>query len=153
MKRYFSKDDDKYYTHILKLINSLGGRDLKYNWLITNIEAYPVDEVFSKLTSCDAIFLSNDELIDMLEKEDFQWIWAVFSAMPSSLNVDEDEVFQYGFPCSKNVDVSSNSEKVIQHPLADIEINCIDSSYFIIVFKQNGLENKFLDVYSKAIEV
>lgn len=26
-------------------------------------------------------------------------------------------------------------------------------SYFIIVFKQNGLENKFLDVYSKAIEV
>jgi len=72
MKRLISKYDDHYYTHMLKLINSMGGRKLKYNWLITSIEAYPNDIMLYDEINKDYIFLSNNELLDILEKDDFQ---------------------------------------------------------------------------------
>ena len=42
------------YTMMLKVINSIGGRNLNYNWLITDIEAYPqkgVGEIDDELYS------------------------------------------------------------------------------------------------------
>lgn len=53
---------------MLKLINSIGGRKLKYNWLITNIEAYPTDETIIHKLAKEYLFLSNDELLDILQK-------------------------------------------------------------------------------------
>ena len=44
MKRYISEKEEKYYTHMLKVLNSIGGRNLDYNWLITDIGAYPQDD-------------------------------------------------------------------------------------------------------------
>ena len=41
LKRLVSVKDEKGYTLMLKVINSIGGRNLNYNWLITDIEAYP----------------------------------------------------------------------------------------------------------------
>lgn len=41
MNRLISVGDKSGYTMMLKVINALGGRDLNYNWLITDIEAYP----------------------------------------------------------------------------------------------------------------
>ena len=37
MKRYVSQGEDS-YTNMLKIINTLGGKNLNYNWLITEIE-------------------------------------------------------------------------------------------------------------------
>lgn len=38
MKRYISKEDEYYYTDMLKVIKAIGGKNLNYNWLITEIE-------------------------------------------------------------------------------------------------------------------
>ncbi len=150
MERFISKYDEKDYTYMLKLINSIGGRNLKYNWLITDIEAYPNDNnIFYKLEN-EYVILSNDELLDILEKEDFQWIWAVFSAIPS--NIDEKDILQYQLPNRYNISPGYNSEASIQHPLADIEIDCADSSYFIINFKDKSIKNIFLKCYPKAFK-
>ena len=47
MKRYISRHDEIHYTNMLKLINSIGNRKLKCNWLITNVEAYPTDKTIA----------------------------------------------------------------------------------------------------------
>ena len=75
-----SVKEENGYTMMLKVINSIGGRSLNYNWLITDIEAYPQDngELDKLVSENDYLFLSTDELITMLEKNDFQWIWATF---------------------------------------------------------------------------
>ena len=70
MKRLISRYYDNYYTHMLKLIKSIGGRKLKYNWLITSIEAYPSDKTISDKIDNDYIFLSNNELLKKKKKED-----------------------------------------------------------------------------------
>lgn len=150
MKRLISRYDDNYYTHMLKLIKSIGGRKLKYNWLITSIEAYPNDKTISDKIDNDYIFLSNNELLDILEKEDFQWIWATFSAFPN--NVKQKDILQYELPSTDRVKLDYKSDPSIQHPLANIEIDCIDSSYFAIFFDDIDIEKNLLNAYPKAIE-
>lgn len=151
MKRYISEKEEKYYTHMLKVLNSIGGRNLEYNWLITDIEAYPQDdgELDKLISENDYLFLSTDELITMLEKKDFQWIWAVFSAIPKEYT--KEEVLKYELPFADgNYDIYKENIFVIQHSLADIEIVAEDSSSVFIVAKDDEIANKFKEVYKNA---
>lgn len=151
MKRYISEKEEKYYTHMLKVLNSIGGRNLGYNWLITDIEAYPQDdgELDKLIRENDYLFLSNDELISMLEKNDFQWIWGVFSAIPNKYT--KEEALKYELPFADgNYDIYKEDLFVIQHPLADIEIVAFDSSCVQIVAKDEEIANKFKDLYKNV---
>lgn len=151
MKRYISEKEEKYYTHMLKVLNSIGGRNLEYNWLITDIEAYPQDdgELDKLISENDYLFLSTDELITMLEKEDFQWIWGVFSAIPKKYA--KEEVLKYELPFADgNYDIYKEDIFVIQHPLADIEIVAEDSSSVFIVAKDDEIADKFREVYKNT---
>ena len=151
MKRYYSEKEEKFYTHMLKVLNSIGGRNLEYNWLITDIEAYPQDEgrLDELISNNEYLFLSNDELLDILEEEDFQWIWGVFSAIPK--NYTKEEVLKYELPFGDgNYDIYKEDIFVIQHPLADIEIVAFDSSLVQIVAKDDEIAEKFKNVYKNS---
>lgn len=153
MKRYISDSEEKYYTHMLKVLNSIGGRNLDYNWLITDIEAYPQDdgELDKLISENDYLFLSTDELIGMLEKNDFQWIWGVFSAIPKEYT--KEEVLKYELPFADgNYDIYKEDIFVIQHPLADIEIVAEDSSSVFIVANDDEIADKFKEIYINAKE-
>ena len=91
MQRYISKYDDNEYTHLLKLLKSLGGSNLKYKWLISDIEAYPQNKDYNDLFNNDYIFLSNHELLTILENEDIQFINGIFSAIPVNFKENEGE--------------------------------------------------------------
>lgn len=93
MKKYVSFKDEKFYTHMLKLINAIGGRKLEYNWLITDVEACPSDKRIEKILNEEIIVLSNDELMDMLEEEDFQFVWGNFYAMFNKYS--KEEILKY----------------------------------------------------------
>ena len=109
-----------------KLLQEFKIKDLNYKWLITDIETNK--EEFSNK---EFIIIMHQDLIKLLENnKDIQWIWAVFSAIPSKYS--DDEILKYKFPYiieNKNINIT------IQHPLAEIEIDCIDSSYAKIIFK------------------
>ena len=83
MKRYVSQGEDS-YTNMLKIINTLGGKNLNYNWLITEIETNTGDYFYDNY-----IILSNDELLNKLETKQIQWIWGVFSAIPKKYSKEE----------------------------------------------------------------
>ena len=151
MKRYISVKEEKYYTYMLKVLNAIGGRNLEYNWLITDIEAYPQDngQLDKLISENDYLFLSTDELIAMLEKNDFQWIWAVFSAIPNKYT--KEEVLKYELPFADgNYDIYKEDIFVIQHPLADIEIVAEDSSSVFIVAKDDEIAEKFKEAYKNV---
>ena len=158
MKRLVSVKDEVVYTLMLKVVNSIGGRNLNYNWLITDIEAYPQktgreidDELYSYLNEKDYVFISNSKFLDILEKNDFQWIWGVFSAIPVDYSLDD--VLKHAFPYAEdNIDIYLDDNFVIQHPLADIEIVAFDASGMHIVSKDIDICNKFKKVYSNSKE-
>ena len=129
MKSYIYKDDNDFNTNMYKLMQEFKLKDLNYKWLITDIETTK-DELFNK----DYIIINHKDLIRLLENnKDIQWIWAVFSAIPSKYS--DNEIFKYNLP-SITDDKSINNN--IKHPLAEIEIDCIDSSYAKIIFKDKG---------------
>ncbi|HIT37960.1 MAG TPA: hypothetical protein IAB59_05745 [Candidatus Onthousia faecipullorum] len=129
MKSYIYKDDNDFNTNMYKLMQEFKLKDLNYKWLITDIETTK-DELFNK----DYIIINHKDLIRLLENnKDIQWIWAVFSAIPSKYS--NNEIFKYNLP-SITDDKSINNN--IKHPLAEIEIDCIDSSYAKIIFKDKG---------------
>ena len=158
MNRLISVGDKSGYTMMLKVINAIGGRNLNYNWLITDIEAYPQkglgdidDELYSYLNENDYVFISNSDLLDILEKNDFQWIWGVFSAIP--VNYSKEEVLKYDLPFAEdNSDIYLDNNFVIQHPLAEIEIVAFDSSGMHIVSKDKDICDHLKLVYPDARE-
>ena len=129
MKSYIYKDDNDFNTNMYKLMQEFKLKDLNYKWLITDIETTK-DELFNK----DYIIIKHKDLIRLLENnKDIQWIWAVFSAIPSKYS--DNEIFKYNLPSITDDKSIYNN---IKHPLAEIEINCIDSSYAKIIFKDKG---------------
>lgn len=126
MKNYIYKDKNDFNTNMYKLLQEFKIKDLNYKWLITDIETNK--EEFSNK---EFIIIKHQDLIKLLENnKDIQWIWAVFSAIPSKYS--DDEILKYKFPYiieNKNINIK------IKHPLAEIEIDCIDSSYAKIIFK------------------
>ena len=156
MFRLVSVKDKNGYTQMLKIINAFGGRKLNYNWLITDIEAYPqignkdIDEkLYSFLNEKDYVFISNSNLLDILEKNDFQWIWGVFSAIPNNFSLDD--ILKYELPyADENLDIYLDDKFVIQHPLAEIEIVAFDSSGMHIVSKDKNICDCLKLVYPDA---
>lgn len=158
MKRYISDKDEKYYTNMLKILNAIGGRNLDYNWLITDIEALPQkgngkfeidEEIYNRICDKEYVLISNDELLDILERNDFPWIWGVFSAIPKQYS--EEDILEYDLPYADgNRDIYKDDSFVIQHPLADIEIVAFDSSLVHIVAKDDEIADKFKELYKEA---
>lgn len=153
MKRYISMVDENNYTHMLKVLKSIGGRKLDYNWYITDIEAYPQDEECNLENLWDDkeyLFLSNDELINMLEKNDFIWVWGCFFAIPKKYSLEEIQKYESPF-CDGNSEIHGD-KPIIQHPLAEIEIDAEDSSNVTIVSKDDNIADMFKKVFKNSEE-
>lgn len=140
MNRCISKGEDDYYTDILKVVNAIGGRNLDYNWLITEIETSTGDYFYEEY-----VILSNDELLDNLENKKIQWIWETFSAIPKKYR--QEEILKYNLPGVENID---KKEIKIQHPLAEIEIIAYDSTFVQLIAKDKTIAEKLKKLYKKA---
>ncbi len=142
MKRYISKTDEYYYTDMLKVIKAIGGKNLDYNWLITEIETSTGDYFED-----DYIILTNEELLDKLESKKIQWIWGTFSAIPKKYK--QEEILKYNLPGVENID---KKEIKPQHPLAEIEIIAYDSTFVQIIAKEE-IAKRFKKIYPGAKEL
>lgn len=142
MKRYISKEDEYYYTDMLKVIKAIGGKNLDYNWLITEIETSTGDYFKD-----DYIILTNEELLDKLESKKIQWIWGTFSAIPKKYK--QEEILKYNLPGVENID---KKEIKPQHPLAEIEIIAYDSTFVQIIAKEE-IAKRFKKIYPGAKEL
>lgn len=80
---------------IKDVYNIIGDAD-NYNWLITNIECYPNNQEIVKVLDNEYCWIGGKELLDLLNKEEFQWIWCVFSAFPKQITLEE--VIKYDYP-------------------------------------------------------
>lgn len=140
MNRCISKGEDDYYTDILKVVNAIDGRNLDYNWLITEIETSTGDYF-----NDEYVIVSNDELLDNLENKEIQWIWGTFSAIPKKYK--QEEILKYNLPGVENID---KKEIKIQHPLAEIEIIAYDSTFVQLIAKDKTIAEKFKKLYKKA---
>ena len=84
----------------------------------------------------------------MLEEDDFQWVWAVFSAIP--LHYKKEDILKFDLPYIQELKDDYNpyeDEPKIQHPYAEFEIYAVDSSYMFLISDNEELIERFKKSY------
>lgn len=143
-----SREKGRRYTNLKGIFDSLNNVQKNYNWLITDCECTTFDEkVLSKLYQ-SYCWMSGDELTEMIEKENFQWIWAVLSAFPKDISLEK--ILEYNLPFANgNPDLWKNPV-TLQNPLAEIEIVPWDSTLVIFKSRKKELVESFRKVYPES---
>jgi hypothetical protein len=135
------------HTDIKLIFDALEGRQREFNWLITELECYCWTADIDILTK-QIIFLSGDELTDIVTNNNIQFVWGILSAFDRATDIDINNLsvvptfdgeWRYG---AENVQP--------QHPLAVAEIVCVDSSYTLFLSKDEDLSNRFQKHFSDA---
>lgn len=149
MKGVIIEKGERYFTYLKKIFFSINDIQRNYNWLITAHECYPRNEKYAKILSEEYCWMTGDELTEMIEREEFQWIWGVLSAFPK--DIIREKVLEYELPYANgNREIWQNPVS-IQHPLAEIEIIAWDSSATVFISKEDRIvdllrqNNKFAE--------
>ena len=129
--------------------------DKDYWWLISDIEAYPrKSETKELLNQNSHLLLTAKELVEILEKDDFQWIWAVFSVIP--FEYQKEDILKYDLPYVENIEAGKYNphldEPKLQHPYSEFELYAVDSSYLFMITNNEEMITKFKRCFPKYID-
>ncbi len=143
---------EKYYTYLKKVFDAIGNRQKEYNWLITDCECYPNNKKFKELLNKEYCWLSGEELTEMVNQEDFTWIWAVLSGFDKSIELSD--VLKYDLPYANGYAGFWEKPLTLQHPLSKIEIVPWDSSLTLVLSEEKEIVDSFMESfpYSERLE-
>ena len=152
MERVISKKDFQYYTMLKKILFDLDLANKEYWWLICDYVAHPSKkEIEDFLYKEDYVLIKTSDLLKMLEEDDFQWIWAVFSVIP--IKHTEEEILNFDLPQLQLIYEGEYNpfidEPRLQHPLAEFELYAEDSSSMFLISNDKELLSKFKKAYPK----
>ena len=143
---------EKYYTYMKKVFDAIGNKQKDYNWLITDCECYPDDKKIRELLNKEYCWISGDELTRIVQKKDFQWIWAVLSGFEK--DVELSDVLKYDLPYANGYEGFWEKPLTFQHPLAKIEIVPWDSALTLIFSDDKEIVDSFINYfpYGESLE-
>ncbi|QVK19578.1 hypothetical protein KHQ81_06285 [Mycoplasmatota bacterium] len=136
------------HTDVKAIFSSLEGLEEGYNWLITDFELnyYP-----KEFKNKEIIWISGEELSNILNTNNIQFIWGVLSGFNKSINIDINKLDIVPFADGNTTFWTNYAE--IQHPLASVEIVCFDSSLTIFSSNNNDILQKFNNKFSDAVDL
>ncbi len=114
------------HTYLKKIFNLINNEQLNYNWLITDCECYPLNNELHDMFSKRYLWLSGERLTEIINKEDIQFIWGVFSGFSKDINLED--ILKEKLPIAEGYTGFGKNNKP-QHRLSSIEIIAWDSSY------------------------
>lgn len=153
MKGLLLNKGEKYYTYLGKIFAGLNNFQKEYNWLITDFECYgqKIGRKIENYNGENYIWITGEELTDIIMEEDFQWIWAVLSGFEK--NITWEEVKKYTFPYADGYRGFWSENISIQHPFAAIELVAFDSSFTLFISKKDELVDKFRKVFPLSVDL
>jgi hypothetical protein len=134
-------DQVKYFTNMEEVFSALKIRCADYDWYVSDIETngHPIDEGWH----------SGGAIESLIQGNDIQFIWAVFSAFPVGTRFEVKEApYIYDNPDYWN---GSNPGPQLNEAL--FEIGCWDSSATILVGIKPEMAKNFKSVYSDTTEL
>ena len=135
MKTYIINRGLEYYTDMSIILNPIQEYLQDYNFLITDIECNHCPDKRINYEE-DYLFISPNEILDIVNANEIQFIWGVFSAIPKQISLDE--ILKYELPYSEGTHALDEIVEM-QHPLAEIEIVAFDSSSVEIISKREDI--------------
>ena len=139
---------EEFYTDMSRVFAAIRGKQRGCNWLITDFQGYPADQRISALFDREFCWISGEDLTDLVEKENFQWIFAVLSGFDKSVRLSE--VLKYELPFADGYTGFWKKPLSIQHPLAKMEIVPWDSSLTLLFSREKEDVDNFLEFFPNA---
>lgn len=128
---------ERFYTYLSRVLRAIGNRQTEYNWLITDCQCYPRTAEIGALLGERYCWMSGDELTALVEREDFQWIWAVLSGFPKEVSLEQ--VLEHPLPYADGYAGFWKNPLTLQHPLAEVELVPWDSSATLVLSTRKEL--------------
>lgn len=141
MKGAILEKSENGFTFLKNIFLFIRNAQIEYNWLITAYECYPENKSYAEMLSKEYCWISGKQLTEMVNEENFQWIWGVLSAFPP--NISLEEVLKYQLPEADGYSGFWKNPISIQHPLAEIELVAWDGSLTILISKKDTIIEEF----------
>jgi len=141
-------------TDLRLVFEAFGGRQREFDWLLTDLELnrYPPGLAYRpESRSSDARWLSGTELSEIVNTQDIQFIWGVLSGFPPGIAVDAVKRDTYPYADGNRALWAPNVS--IQHPLAEVEIVCWDSSATLLLSRDDDLTGRFRRFFPEAVDL
>lgn len=133
------------FTDLNDVFRGIGNIQNAYNWLITDLECnhYPDNCLLD-----NTVWLSGEDLTALVRTHDIQFIWAVLSGFPKHLDRSELDMSIVPYANSNPAIWYANAKP--QHPQADIEIICWDSTSTLVISENTRIIEHYKQTYSDA---
>jgi hypothetical protein len=139
----------KYFTDLRLVFEAINQRQLEFNWLISDLQYLGPDDADNILN--DPHWICGAELTRIVETHDLQFIWAVLSGFDPSVQIDLTKLQTSPF-ADGNAELWSEMPQ-IQHPLAEVEIVCWDSTSTLLLCKDDTLTQSFRRFFPEAVDL
>ena len=139
---------ERHYTDLNKVFDFINNRQVEYNWLITDCDCYPYNYVTDEILEKGYCWISGEKLTEIVEKADYQWVWAVLSGFEKS--VELDDVLKYDLPYADGYPGFWKNPLTLQHPLAKIEIVPWDSALTLILSEEKEIVDTFRKYFRES---
>ena len=144
----FDRNQQDYYTYLSTVFEAIKDAQKNYNWLVTDYECYPKSEDIENLLDREYCWFSGDELSQLVEKEDFQWIWGAFCGFEKDIPLSE--ILKYPLPTIMDNNQYYKNPVSLQHPLSTVEILPCDSSLLMIISKNKKIIDDYISAFPKT---
>lgn len=141
----------EFHTDMGEIIKPFKEELKSLNWILMNQEFTLLDYknkgVVDKLDhESEIIQFDGQELLDILENREIQFIWGVFCGTKNKIEKLDHDQIPYA---DMNSEIWTKPDKFLL-PNSEIEIICFDSSYTIIKFKDSELEKRWKTKFKDA---
>lgn len=143
-----TSDQMLFHTDLALVFRALQGRQKEFNWLLTNVECNLYTPELPFDPEDKPRWFTGEELTALVEKHRIQFIWAVLSGFRPEIAIDIKNLEVE--PCAEGHPTLWSEHPTVQHPKATVEIVCCDSSYTILLSKDDDLSQRFRSFFSDA---
>lgn len=140
-----------YHTNLRELIKPIRDEFSSYNWLLTNHDYilfdYKTKGLVDKLNyNTDRIEFSGQELLEIIDTREIQFIWGVFCGVSNQIPTIGKKDLPFA-DCNPKVWAEPETFFLEE---SNIEIICFDGTATIIRFRDENKEKKFLTYFDEA---
>lgn len=155
-----ASEEVMFYTYLNPIFKAINNRQLDYNWLLTDLELNDMPEDFLNYTTRQHIYgeqdrrnkywMTGEQITRSAEDHDIQFIWGVLVGFRKSVDIELQE--------QKNILSAESSEywipgATVQHPQAELEIVCWDSSLTMLISKEQSIVANFKQYFKNAMDL
>jgi hypothetical protein len=150
-----------YHTDVQAIFRALAGAQFEYEWIVTDFECIALGhsslpEAFQSGDDEDrlvnrAVRFSGLELQRIVDAHQLQFVWGVLSGFPPDRVPDLSTLTPY--PIADGLSTLWSADATVQHPHAEVEIVCTDSSFTSFRTRRQELGDRFASYFPGTIDL